>query len=466
MKKVNKEKFLKELEKRLKILSAEEKKDILNEYEDIITEKVKHGKTEEEAVKEFGDLNSLSEEILKSYKIDPKYQKSGNDFLNDCEDLIKKGAQKLTEVTEEVVDSIKKSDKEMDLQFIFEIMIKVILLFFAIGFLHIPFWIVGKIGQSILEGLSFGHIFFFQGNIIAILWKVLIEIGYIAICALLVVTVLKKAGSPRLVENSKKKSNPEGRKVEEKEEVQGMNRAEGTVPVSVQKRTNPLSEVLLILVKLFLFFLFVIPLIMGAFAMAIILCILIYLLSKGIGIYAPLILALGVFTLITHIITIFTRLLFTNKKIRIWPFFGSFVMIILGGIFTIDYLWSFTYHSDFETDEYHRQEEKYEVTIHDDLYVNYDEIQIDNSLEDNQVEILVQYYDTIVSLNKEEHSYHGADTKKIYFETNLIHKYSINHFINKIIVRDLKKKELHNYRYLFKPYVFVFVNENTKSKIW
>ena len=121
-----------------------------------------------------------------------------------------------------------------------------------------------------------------------------------------------------------------------------MNRAEGTVPVSVQKRTNPLSEVLLILVKLFLFFLFVIPLIMGAFAMAIILCILIYLLSKGIGIYAPLILALGVFTLITHIITIFTRLLFTNKKIRIWPFFGSFVMIILGGIFTIDYLWSFT----------------------------------------------------------------------------------------------------------------------------
>lgn len=463
---MNKEKFLKELEKRLKILSEEEKKDILNEYEDIITEKVKHGKTEEEAVKEFGDLNSLSEEILKSYKIDPKYQKSGNDFLNDCEDLIKKGAQKLTEVTEEVVDSIKKSDKEKDVEFIFEIAIKVILLFLAIGFLRIPFWIVGKIGQSILEGFSFGHMFFFQGSIIAILWRVLIKLGYIAICVFLVVIVLKKVGSPRLVENSKKKSNPEGRKVEEKKEVQEMNREERTIPTSVQKRTNPMSEVLLILVKLFLFFLFVIPLIMGAFAIVIILCILIYLLSKGIGIYAPFILTLGVFTFITHSITIFTRLLFTNKKIRIWPFFGSFVMIILGGIFTIDYLWSFTYHPDFETDEYHRRQEMYEFTIHDDLYVNYDEIQIDNSLEDNQVEILVQYYDTIVSLSKEEYSNPEEDTEKIYFETNLIHKYSINHFINKIIVRDLKKKELHNYRYLFKPYVFVFVNENTKSKIW
>lgn len=463
---MNKEKFLKELEKRLKILSEEEKKDILNEYEDIITEKVKHGKTEEDAVKEFGDLNSLSEEILKSYKIDPKYQKSGNDFLNDCEDLIKKGAQKLTEVTEEVVDSIKKSDKEKDVEFIFEIAIKVILLFLAIGFLRIPFWIVGKIGQSILEGFSFGHMFFFQGSIIAILWRVLIKLGYIAICVFLVVIVLKKVGSPRLVENSKKKSNPEGRKVEEKKEVQEMNREERTIPTSVQKRTNPMSEVLLILVKLFLFFLFVIPLIMGAFAIVIILCILIYLLSKGIGIYAPFILTLGVFTFITHSITIFTRLLFTNKKIRIWPFFGSFVMIILGGIFTIDYLWSFTYHPDFETDEYHRRQEMYEFTIHDDLYVNYDEIQIDNSLEDNQVEILVQYYDTIVSLSKEEYSNPEEDTEKIYFETNLIHKYSINHFINKIIVRDLKKKELHNYRYLFKPYVFVFVNENTKSKIW
>ncbi len=463
---MNKENFLKELEKRLKILSAEEKKDILNEYEDIITEKVKHGKTEEEAVKEFGDLKSLSEEILKSYKIDPKYQTSGNDFLNDCEDLIKKGAQKLTKVTEDVVDSIKKSDKEMDLEFIFEIVIKVILLFLAIGFLHIPFWIVGEIGQSILEGFSFGPMFFFQGNIISILWKVLIEVGYVAICALLVITVLKKARSPRFEENSKKKSNPKERRVEGKEKVQEMDKIEGTVPISVQKRTNPLSEVLLILVKLFLFFVFVIPLIMFAFFIAMILCILIYLLSKGIGMYAPFLFVLGVFTLITHIITIFTRLLFTNKKIRVWPFLGSFVMIILGGIFTIDYLWSFTYHSDFKADEYHKQEEKYEFIIDDSLYVNYDEMQIDNSLKDDQVEIVVQYYDTIVSLNKEEHSYHGEDIKRISFTTRLANKYSINHFINKIIVRDLKKQELHNYRYLFKPYVCIFVNENTKSKIW
>ena len=80
MKKVNKEKFLKELEKKLKVLSQEEKQDILNEYEDIIAEKMRHGKTEAEAVKELGDIQSLSEEILKSYKINPKYQKNGSDL--------------------------------------------------------------------------------------------------------------------------------------------------------------------------------------------------------------------------------------------------------------------------------------------------------------------------------------------------------------------------------------------------
>ena len=64
----------------------EEKKDIINEYSDIIDEKVKHGKTEEESVKEFGNIDELAEEILKAYKINPNYNKSDlsektNDFI-------------------------------------------------------------------------------------------------------------------------------------------------------------------------------------------------------------------------------------------------------------------------------------------------------------------------------------------------------------------------------------------------
>ena len=41
---MTKDKFLRELEKKLSILSEEERKDTINEYRDIIEEKVKHGK--------------------------------------------------------------------------------------------------------------------------------------------------------------------------------------------------------------------------------------------------------------------------------------------------------------------------------------------------------------------------------------------------------------------------------------
>jgi ABC-type transport system involved in multi-copper enzyme maturation permease subunit len=462
---VNKEKFLKELEKKLKVLSPEEKQDILNEYEDIITEKVKHGKTEEEAVKEFGDLNSLSEEILKSYKIDPKYQKGGNDFLSDCEDLIKKGAQKLTEVTEEVVDSIKKSEKDMDLEMIFEMVIKIVLLLIGIGFLHIPFWIIKEIGQSILEGLSFGHMFFFQGNVIILLWKILIEVAYVAVCALFVLAILKKSVPHSDKENAKKKRNFKDEKIEEKK--QENRREEGSVVTGTSRvYKSPISEVLLVLLKLFIFFVFTVPLILLAFGIATVLCILIYLLIKGIGIYAPFVLVLGVFTLVVYMVTIFIHLLFTNKKISAWPFFSSFILIIFGGIFTIEYIWSFTYHTDLQTDKYKKSEEKFEFVIHDGLYVDYDEIEIDNSLEEDKVKIVVEYYDTFFTLDKKEYTYHGEENKKtIAFDTQFINKYSINRFINEIVIQDLKKHELYNYYYLLKPYVKVYVNENVKSKI-
>ena len=94
---MNKEKFIKELTKKLNILSEDEKNDIILEYEDIIEEKIKHGKTEEEAVKEFGDIDKLTKEILEAYKINPDYKNSDKSFFNNVEESIKKGAKKLSD---------------------------------------------------------------------------------------------------------------------------------------------------------------------------------------------------------------------------------------------------------------------------------------------------------------------------------------------------------------------------------
>lgn len=91
----------------------------------------------------------------------------------------------------------------------------------------------------------------------------------------------------------------------------------------------------------------------------------------------------------------------------------------------------------------------------------------------------MEYYHELVRLDKHEYTYkeewgshHTQENKKVYdmqyvgFYTEELRKYKINDFLNKTMIEDLKNREIHNYRRLFHPYVKVFVNENTKEKVY
>ena len=73
------------------------------------------------------------------------------DFVENTEEVIKKGAKKISEVTEEVVDNIKNSEFEFTTENVFELVIKVILVLFALAILKIPFYIVEELVTSIFE---------------------------------------------------------------------------------------------------------------------------------------------------------------------------------------------------------------------------------------------------------------------------------------------------------------------------
>ena len=60
--------FLKKLKENLYKLYDEELNDILDDYDKLITDKIKNGMSEEDAVKSFGDPSWLSEELLKTAK--------------------------------------------------------------------------------------------------------------------------------------------------------------------------------------------------------------------------------------------------------------------------------------------------------------------------------------------------------------------------------------------------------------
>lgn len=74
---MDKREFLHELEKYLAILDEKEQQDILDEYSQHIEMKMKSGMSEEEAIRDFGDINELAVDILGAYHVKPQYDGRG-----------------------------------------------------------------------------------------------------------------------------------------------------------------------------------------------------------------------------------------------------------------------------------------------------------------------------------------------------------------------------------------------------
>lgn len=82
---MDKNTFMRELERSLSVLQESELRDILSEYEQHIDMKVKSGLAEEEAIEDFGSLPELTAEILEAYHVRADYGpgQRGGDGRND-----------------------------------------------------------------------------------------------------------------------------------------------------------------------------------------------------------------------------------------------------------------------------------------------------------------------------------------------------------------------------------------------
>lgn len=70
---MNKEQFLEKLAAQLQVLDDKEKQDILDEYTLHIDMKVSEGLSEEEAIRDFGDVKELVADILEAYHVNPAF---------------------------------------------------------------------------------------------------------------------------------------------------------------------------------------------------------------------------------------------------------------------------------------------------------------------------------------------------------------------------------------------------------
>lgn len=91
---MKKEEFLTKLRKNLSVLEEKEIQDIVEEYEQHIDMKMKGGLSEEEAIRDFGDLAELTAGILEAYHVKANYnaEKKNIDF-----EKVKEESRKATE---------------------------------------------------------------------------------------------------------------------------------------------------------------------------------------------------------------------------------------------------------------------------------------------------------------------------------------------------------------------------------
>ena len=322
---MNKEKFLKELEKRLSILNEKERKDIIEEYKSTIEEKIKNGADEESAVKDFGDIDDLVKEILDAYKINPEYKENDfQKFVNDGENIIKECADTLAKGVKDAAESFKNNNQEINLSLVFEIMIKVFLTIIFIGLLRIPFIIFTHIGNYFFEVL-----FSPLDIIIKVLWTIFLSVIYLIIVVIVIARFFKqyfiKKDSKDIKENTKKSETKKADNIKEiKEET----------PKKKQTSNTQISSVILSIAKLLVVFFILIPLICTNIGLITGVIISIYYWIKGINLLGLTLLLSGI-AIISIWLTHLTVSILEEKHVKAYLLIIGIFLTIIGGVIFI-----------------------------------------------------------------------------------------------------------------------------------
>ncbi len=428
---MNKSSFINKLKKNLKILDENEVKDIIDEYSEIIDEKIKNGKTEEEAIKDFGDVNELSKEILKAYKINPKY--TDDDIKTDFDNFINKASTKLSNFTKSLVDDIKKHDN-ITLDFVFEVIIKAIILLIIFAIISIPFLVIYGLGHNILD-----IVFFPLDIILIILWGMLIWVLYFVVCVLISIRMFKD--NINNVKKEVKKTVKKNKKVEISEKKEEKIKKDEVISI--------LKEI----AKIFIFIFIILPLIFVNLGIVVAICFIIYYLIIGIDLFGVLFILLSLLVFFGYISNQLSNLFSKKISFKFYPFLISIILFAIGTIL------SFNTYKNIQYIKYNNDDVlKYNYTIENntDLYLDGDyETIIDNDLDDNEIIIEVFYNENFVNVNENK-----SNNKIILSSQN---KGFIDWYND--CVENLKENKIANYDEVFDLQFKVYGNRHTIDDI-
>lgn len=457
---MNKNEFLKKLESKLMVLETGERKDIIDEYDVIITEKINHGKTEEEAIKDFGNIDILVKEILSAYKINPEYKNEKDkdkeefdNFIKEADSLIKKAAKYVTSLYNNLVDNFRKSNGNISVEGVFEIIIKSTISLFILAFIfQFVRWVAVLIIQMI----------FIDFRIISRIVSVLINFSsmllYIGIAILVVNKIIKKVAFNQPKEEKKTIKNT-------KEEVK-------VKEPKVDKQNDLLDSLTSLFFSIFkvLIIIWTLPFVGLSIFTYFALILILYLVTKGLLLAGPIILLVGGCILTSYLLKVVYSIIDGKKNIKFYPLVLSLIFIALGSIMTFDYAASLNYLKDVPRDKYVITKEIIKESINDNINLDsnlYDDVKVDETLNDGELVFELNYYKDFIK-NVTITKYTGYLDENNNDQTNIHLSTEINKPIYKmsnVLITSLKNKEVFPIKELYEVDVKVYVNQNTYNKI-
>lgn len=446
---MNKKEFLKQLEENLMILEENERKDIINDYKEIIEEKIKAGEDEASAIKSLGELDDLTKEILSSYKINSDYNKKKVDtkkIIKDSENWIKKTSKKLANFTTDTFNNIKGS-KNLTIELIFEILIKVLILLILCAILKLPFMLIESLGVGIF------HVFSPFDRVLIIIWKLLVAICYLVGCILLFFVFFKDYFKNNDIEVEEK----EEKKATKKKEKNNIEEAKEDKVIN-NKKDSSIIKAFKWIVRFFIVVCILVPTILANIGLICADVISLWFVCHGINIWGLTILLLGLVVLGLEFYDIVYSLTFKKLRICIWSFIVGAILIVVGSIAFTDNIMSFNYYNISAFGD--KNSVVFEEYIDGYTEIAADRFIVDNTLEDNLIKISVSYYE----------EYNNVSAKELENEIRIVVTPKESNFNNlkKIynkVIKDLKNGKVYNYYNLDDYNVVVYANSKTIKQL-
>ncbi len=466
---MNKKAFINELGRRLYVLDASERKDILNEYSDTIDEKVKHGKTEEEAIADFGNIDELVKEILSAYKINPHFdqheesdfKKTTKELGNSFERFIKEGARKLSDFTRDVVDEVKNHNENITIELVFEILLKGLVMLILFAVLSFPFALFRELGLHIFDFLIFP-----LNHLLSVVWYIVVAILYFLACVLVAIAMFKdyfkNSGQSSKKEEKKKTENHKKKEKITSEEKILMDEAKSPVVSNKKEKKHPILDIFTLIVKVGIIFM-TLPLLFLNIGIVCVLCFIIFLMFKGIFFIDVLLVGIGCGLIFGHLQNIIYTLTLTKKKVHFYPFMIGICLLFLGSLFLFDRCMNLKYINDLPENTYVETKEEFveDITKTTILANEYVTLDIDNSLEDGKMRVVVYYYPSMSDIQsywmeEDDENYYWIrnNSKEAYYDYQVFFK----------TLESIEKEQtIYAYHKLLEVRVNVYTNENTRS---